>query len=154
MVMLGEAPILWKSVDQRCVTLSTLKSECHSLSTSLVEALLLKDVLLEIDGDAELSIECFEDNAACVILANTESLARAKHIAVRFHFVKELVKNREIQVTGIASEKMAADSLTNPVFKRRVVEVCEQLKVLPKQEEEEWQNMKVCLTGPRKGAQE
>lgn len=134
-VMLGGAPISWKSVDQRCVTLSTLEAECHSLSTSLVEALWLRDVLLEIDGGAEPTIECYEDNAACVVLANNESLGRAKHIAVRFHFVKELVKNGEIRVTGIASEKMVADSLTKPVVKRRVVEVCEQLKVLPKQEE-------------------
>ena len=145
-VMLGEAPILWKSTDQRCVTLSTLESECHSLSTSLVQALWMRDVLLEIDEGASSVIKCFEDNAACVALANNESLGRAKHIAVRFHFVKELVKREEIQVIGIASQDMVADSLTKPVVKRRVADVCEQLKVLPKQEE--CQEFKVCLAGP------
>ena len=150
--MLGEAPTSWKSVDQRCLTLSKLESECHSLSTSLVEALWLRDVLLEIDGEAEPTIECFEDNAACVVLANNQSLGRAKHIAVRFQFVKELVKKGAIKVTGIASQEMVADGLTKPVVKRRVVEVCEQLKVLPKQEE--CQEVKVCSTGPRACAHE
>jgi hypothetical protein len=150
-VMLGEAPISWKSVDQRCVTLSTLESECHSLSSSLTEALWLRDVLLEIDEKVEPTIKCLEDNAACVSLSNSESLGRAKHIAVRFHFVKELVKAGEIEVTSIASRDMVADSLTKPVVKRRVVEVCEQLKVLPRQEE--CPESQVCSTGPRVGAQ-
>jgi hypothetical protein len=134
-IMLGNAPISWRSTDQRCVSLSTLESECHALSTSVVESLWLRDVLQEINGDAERCIQCFEDNAACLVLANNESLGRAKHIATRFHFVKELVQKGEITVSGIASQEMIADALTKPVSKRRIRVVQEQLKVLSKQEE-------------------
>ena len=95
-VMLGDVPISWKSTNPRCITLCSLEAECHSLSTWLTEALWLRDVLLENDGEAESKIECYEDNAACVVLSNNESLGRAKHIAVRFHFVKELVQAGEI----------------------------------------------------------
>ena len=140
-VMLGKAPISWKSVDQRCITLSTLESECHALSTSLVEALWLQDVLKEIDGSTANIIECFEDNAACVVLANNESLGRAKHIAVLFHFVKELVRSGKVNVSGISSEDMIADGLTKPVPKRRIANVLKHLKVMSKQEE--CQNMKI-----------
>ena len=95
----------------------------------------LRDVLKEIGGNADQCVECFEDNSACLILANNESLGRAKHIANRFHFVKELVQKAEITVSGIASQEMIADALTKPVSKRRINVVQEQLKILPKQEE-------------------
>ena len=144
-VRLGEAPVAWRSVDQRCVTLSTLEAECHSLSTSITEAMWLRDVLKEIDNDAEDVIHCFEDNAACVVLANCESLGRAKHIATRFHFVKERVRCGEVKVYGTSSEEMIADGLTKCVPKRLIGRVQEQLKIMPKQEE--CQNLKAASTG-------
>ena len=96
-VVLGEAAIGWRSVDHSCVVLSSLQSQCHSFSTSsITEAMWMRDVLKEVDEGAEEKIHCFQDNAACVVLANSEGLGRAKHIATRFHFVKERLKCGEI----------------------------------------------------------
>ena len=111
--------------------LRTPESECLSLSTSsITEAMWIRVVLKEVDEGADEEIQCFEDNAACVVLANSESLGRAKHIATRFHFVKEPVKCGEIRVDGVPSERMIADGLTNVMPKRVIGRVQTQLNIM------------------------
>ena len=121
-IKFGGATVMWRSVAQRCVSLSTLEAECYSLSPSITASLWLRDCLKELlprEVPSE-QIQCFEDNASCVALANTESLGRAKHIAIRFHFVKELVQRGDIQVAGISTKQMIADALTKPVPLRKI----------------------------------
>ena len=38
MITFARAFTMWRSVDQRCVSLSTLEAECHALSTSMTES--------------------------------------------------------------------------------------------------------------------
>ena len=55
----------------------------------------------------------FEDNQGAIALAeNPISSARSKHIDVRFHFVRELLRANKIEVQFIASEEQHADILT------------------------------------------
>jgi transposase InsO family protein len=128
-VMLGEAPIQWKSREQRSVSVSTLEAECYSLSTSLSDALWLRDVLREISAQVVKKILCYEDNEACVTLSKSLGIGKAKHIATRFHFVKELVANGDIDVHSVSSEEMVADSLTKPFTRTKAKVVQQQLSI-------------------------
>ena len=64
----------------------------------------------------ELSGSCvrvFEENQGGIALAqNPLSSARSKHIDIRFHFVRELLSAKKIDIQFVASEEQHRDILT------------------------------------------
>ena len=55
----------------------------------------------------------FEDDQEAIALAeNSLSSARSKHIDVRFHFVRELLRAKTNDIQLVASEEQYADILT------------------------------------------
>ena len=58
-------------------------------------------------------VRVFEDNQGAIALAeNPLSSARSKHIYVRFHFVRELLRAKKNDIQFVASEEQHADILT------------------------------------------
>ena len=58
-------------------------------------------------------VRVFEDIQGAIALAeNPLSFARSKHIDVRFHFVRELLRAKKIGIQFVASEEQHADVLT------------------------------------------
>ena len=56
------------------------------------------------------------DNAEAISLANNPlSSARTKHIDVRFHFLRELVRSKMIEVVYVPTKFQHADILTKPL---------------------------------------
>ena len=55
----------------------------------------------------------FVDNEGAIALANNPlSSARTKHIDVRFHFIRELVRSKTISVKYVPTKEQHADILT------------------------------------------
>ncbi len=55
----------------------------------------------------------FEDNEGCEALAtNTIMTAKTKHIDIRHHFVRDLVKNKTLDIVWLSTTEMIADILT------------------------------------------
>lgn len=46
------------------------------------------------------------------MMPNTVSSARTKHIAIRYHYVRELVEDKTLTVTHVPTGDMIADALT------------------------------------------
>ncbi len=64
-------------------------------------------------------IEMNMDNKGSINLANGEAVTRrSKHIEVRYHLIRDLIKKKEIRLTHVDSKSNAADGLTKPL--RRV----------------------------------
>ena len=111
-ITFGGATVSWASSTQRCVTLSTAEAEYVALDEGVKEALFTGVALSFICP--ELSGSCarvFEDNQGAIALAeNPFSSARRKHIDAWFHFVRELLRAKKIDVQFVASEKQHADT--------------------------------------------
>ncbi|CAH2089628.1 unnamed protein product [Euphydryas editha] len=63
----------------------------------------------------EVNLWC--DNQSAILNACTESIKRLKHVDIRYHFVKELIKNNKICIKYISSCNQLADMLTKPISK-------------------------------------
>lgn len=104
--------ISWQSRKQKTVSLSSTEAEYVSLSEASREAVYLRNLLYELTGKlCVIKLHC--DNQSALKLATSQqSNNRTKHIDVRFHYVRDAVKNNLIKVLYISTQEMPADLLT------------------------------------------
>jgi len=116
-VLLCCAVVAWASVTQKVLAVSTTEAEYISTGDGVKEGLFAKGVLCFLVP--QLSEKCFDvcvDNAGAISLANNPlSSARTKHIDVRFHFLRELVRSKTIEVVYVPTKFQHADILTKPL---------------------------------------
>ena len=113
-VTVGNSTVSWSSSTQKIVTLSTTETEYVALGDGVKEELFVKAVLsFVVPSLSDKSIKVLVDNEGAVNLAaNPRSSARTKHIDVRFHFIRELVRTGTIAVEHIPTKEQRADILT------------------------------------------
>ena len=101
------------------MALSTAEAEYMALSDASKEAVHLKALLASIGYGQESPIVVYEDNQAAQKIAENPVLHdRTKHIDIRYHFVRELVRDLKIDIVYIETKKMIADLLTKAVSKQ------------------------------------
>ena len=117
-------PITWASKLQTEVVLSTTESEYVGLSESLRIAIVLMNLLKEMqEHGVELptttpTVYCklFEDNAGAIHLAKSPKMRpRTRHINQKYHHFREWVKSGLIHILAIDTEEQPADLLTKPL---------------------------------------
>ena len=99
---------------QKCVTLSTSEAEYVALGDEVKELLFLRQVCrFMIPGKGMPCFPVFEDNQGALQLSkNPVSNSNSKHIDVRHHFLRELVRQGDIIVNHVPSEDQHAGILT------------------------------------------
>ena len=108
--------IHWRSRKQSTVALSSTESELEAMLEGLKEVTWSCDILKEIGLQGSLTKELRCDNLNAVRLANGGSFKTKSKILNRIcYYVREAVKNQEIQVKHVSSEMMTADCLTKPL---------------------------------------
>jgi hypothetical protein len=110
--MVNGSPISWKSRIPPTVALSTTEAEYMALSTATQECLYLRMLLKEL-GYKQKPTTIFCDNQGAIFLAkNTATKPRTKHINIRHHFIRDCIRNEDIQVEYIDTNNMTADVFT------------------------------------------
>ena len=104
---------LWISTKQPVVALSTCESELIAASTIGCSVEWGKQFVQEL-GFNQLTIELGVDNKCSMHLMaqGTGSFKRAKHIKVRFFWLKDLIDDGDIAIKYVPSEELVADLLT------------------------------------------
>ena len=113
-IMCGGASVCWFSRTQKCATLSTSQVEYIALGDTVKELLFFRQVWRFMLPRKVMScFPVFEDNQGAVQIAqNSVTNSSSKHIDVRHHFLRELVRQRDIKVVQIPSEFQRAGILT------------------------------------------
>ena len=113
---LGDTAFTWYSKKQAIVTLSTCEAEYVAASSAVCHAVWLRSLLKEMKclqkGATKL---CVDNKSAIALSKNPVYHERSKHIDVRYHFIREQVKNKEIEPVYIKSEDQVADIFTKPL---------------------------------------
>jgi len=115
-VYLDSTPISWKSGKQRTVARSSTEAEYKALADGTAEILWIRSLLAELWISTSSMTMLWCDNLGATFLsANPVFHARTKHVEVDYHFIRDRVAKREIQVRFISSKDQLADVLTKPL---------------------------------------
>ena len=105
-----------KTARQKAVTLSSTEAEYYALSEAAKETKWHQLLLEELKYHEFKPTLIYGDNTGSLSLAeNPEHHARAKHIDVRQHFIRQEVENGSITLSYIPTAQMKADGLTKPL---------------------------------------
>ena len=110
----GGTAVSWRSKKQACVALSTAEAEYIALSSAAQESLWLNQLLAGLTkNETEKAMVIYEDNQAAISMAQTPKFhGRSKHIAIKYHFIREQVANGKIDIRYCNTKDMTADFLT------------------------------------------
>ncbi len=130
--MLGSRAVSWSSKKQPVVSLSTTKAEYIAATSCACQSVWLRRVLDKLGCTQEKSTTILCDNSSTIKRSkNPVFHGRSKHIDVRFHFLRDLVKEGVVHLIYCNTQDQIADIVTKPLkledFKklRSMLGVCE-----------------------------
>jgi len=113
LVFVAGSLVSWQSRKQNRVTLSTCESEYYALADATTEVMHLRSFLDELGYTQEESTPIYCDNAATVMVSNGNKIStKLKHVAVRYHFLRNEVTSGTINPTWISTQEQLADMMT------------------------------------------
>uniref|UniRef100_A0AAV1TS81 Polyprotein n=1 Tax=Peronospora matthiolae TaxID=2874970 RepID=A0AAV1TS81_9STRA len=113
MIMIGNAPVVFKSKFQRTVALSSAEAEYMALSLCVQEVLWTRAILTDMGMVQMNATQIWEDNQGAIALAqNAGYHARTKHVDIRHHFIRETIEDGTVAVAYVDTKHQLADILT------------------------------------------
>ena len=112
--MMAGRPLSFKIAFQSVMTQSTLEAELISIVLASKEAVYLSNMVTELRfGKLLNSVALFVENAGALHIAgNSTYSSRTRHIALRFFFLNELIKEGRITIHNLVTTKQLTDIRT------------------------------------------
>ncbi len=108
--------VTWSSKRQATVALSTVEAEYVAMSRCAQQMVWMQTWLNEVKIGYDLPGFIKGDSRGAIALAkNTKDHGKVKHIDIRHHYLRELVKSGSISFEQIASTDNIADLFTKPL---------------------------------------
>jgi histone deacetylase 1/2 len=115
-VYLGSNLVSWTARKQATVSRSSTEAEYKSLANATTEILWVQKLLNELKISHPPRARLWCDNLGATYLsANPVFHARTKHIEIDFHFVRERVAQKLLEIRFINSGDQVADGFTKPL---------------------------------------
>ncbi|CAL0332983.1 unnamed protein product [Lupinus luteus] len=100
-----DAPISWSSKKQEVVALSTCEAEYIVACNAACQGKWLTSLLSELKVEEDMKIELRIDNKSAINLAkNPVSHGRSKHIETRYHFLRDQVSKKKVELVHCNTE--------------------------------------------------
>lgn len=112
--------ISWSSKKQMSVSLSSTESEYMAISMAASEACWLVNLLSDFKINNVCPVHIYCDNQSAISVACTDTVKRLKHVDIRYHFIKELVKDKKLCLKYVKTSDQPADMLTKPLNKELI----------------------------------
>ncbi|TYK18362.1 Retrovirus-related Pol polyprotein from transposon TNT 1-94 [Cucumis melo var. makuwa] len=113
---IGNTAFTWSSKKQPIVTLSTCEAEYVAAASCVCHAVWLRNLLKTVGILQEDPTVIHIDNKSTIALAkNPVFHDRSKHIDTRFHFIRDCISRKEVQVEYVKTEDQIADIFTKPL---------------------------------------
>nr|KYP74877.1 Retrovirus-related Pol polyprotein from transposon TNT 1-94 [Cajanus cajan] len=121
---LGTGAVSWSSKKQPIVTLSTTESEYIAAASCACQCIWIKRILETIGFKEHKHILVLCDsNSAIKLSENPVFHGRSKHIDVRFHFLRDIVREGKIKLSYCSTYNQVADIMTKPLKLEQFVKI-------------------------------
>ena len=109
------AALSWMSKRQSVIALSSTEAEYMALTHAAKEAIWLRRLCLELGFElGAIEVRC--DNQGAIQLAKNPAFhSRTKHIDIQYHFIREKVEKKEVQLEKVDTTENSSDFLTKAV---------------------------------------
>jgi histone deacetylase 1/2 len=115
-VFLGGNLVAWSSKKQPTVSRSSTEAEYKSVANATAEIMWIQGLLQELGVFLRRAPCLWCDNLGATYLSvNPVFHARTKHIEVDYHFVRERVAQKALDIRFISTKDQLADVLTKPL---------------------------------------
>lgn len=122
-VFLGSNLISWSARKQATVSRSSTEAEYKALANATAEVIWVQTLLKELGIQCPSMARLWCDNLGATYLsANPIFHARTKHIEVYFHFVRERVAQKLLEVRFVSTNDQVADGFTKPLSVQKLRE--------------------------------
>ncbi|GJV28374.1 hypothetical protein Tco_1384822 [Tanacetum coccineum] len=109
---LREKLVSWSSKKQKSTVISSTKAEYIAMSGCCARILWMRFQLTDY-GFASNKIPLYYDNKSAIAFGcNNVQHSRSKHIDIRYHFIREQVKNGVVELYFVTTDYQLADILT------------------------------------------
>nr|GEX61170.1 hypothetical protein [Tanacetum cinerariifolium] len=117
---MGERLISWSSKRQKSVAISSMEAEYIALFGCCAQILWMRSQLSDY-GLGFNKIPMYSNNKSVIALCcNHVQHSRSKHIDIRYHFIKEQVKNGVIELYFVNTEYQLANLFTKALRRDRI----------------------------------
>nr|GEV59954.1 retrovirus-related Pol polyprotein from transposon TNT 1-94 [Tanacetum cinerariifolium] len=117
---MGERLISWSSKRQKSVAISSMEAEYIALFGCCAQILWMRSQLSDY-GLGFNKIPMYSDNKSVIALCcNNVQHSQSKHIDIRYHFIKEQVKNGVIELYFVNTEYQLANLFTKALGRDRI----------------------------------
>ena len=121
--ILAGTAVSWVSQLQKVVALSTTEAEYVAVSEASKEMVWLENFLKELGKGQENSVLFYDSQSAIHLAKNPVFHARTKHIQLKYHFIRDLIKDGTLLLEKIQGTENQADMLTK-VVPREKLKLC------------------------------
>jgi hypothetical protein len=113
MFSFGSGVVNWSSKKQPTIALSSTETKYRGATIATCEVVWLQKLLLDLGQSVDAPIVIYCDNINSILLANNPVYhAKTKHIEVHYHFIREKVLAKEIDLIHVSIEDQVVDIFT------------------------------------------
>ena len=134
----GSGCFSWSSKKQDVVAQSTAEAEYVAAAGAVNQALWLRKLLEDLKHTQEEGTEIYVDNQAAIAISNNPVFhGRTKHFKIKFYFLREVQKSKEISLIYCRSDDQLADIMTKALSKKKFEDFRMKMRVCTKRCKEE-----------------
>ena len=129
---LGKRLVSWTSKKQYCTSQSTTKAKYVAAAVNCSNIVWFKQLLEGMKVEIKEPVVMLCDNTSAInISKNLVMHSKTKHIAIKYHFFRELVQDKEIRLEYVHSKEQITDIFTKPLPKDAFLYLRGKLGVIP-----------------------
>lgn len=111
--LLSAGAVSWMSKKQPIVALSTTEAEFVAVAACACQFVWMRQVLKNLNHNLEGGTTVMCDSGSTIkIFKNPVMHGRCKHIRVRFHFLRDLARDGEVELVHCGTQEQVADLKT------------------------------------------